>query len=1010
MASREPNAIDSLTNPILNSPYREPTRHLEIGPHGPTGVILDGRRKSVSYVPLVSTKKGKGDQEAFDFDSTGERIEENALINELRVAVRRWARLNYPGVTPVTRKLLQFWSNGDRDNPVLFCQREAVETVIYLAEASGRRSEKNFRPVFDVINENYNSGLPRIALKMATGSGKTIVMAMIIAWQTINKVRAPHDGRFAKKFLVVAPGVTIRDRLRVLQPTDDGNYFRERDLVPLDLWDDLLQSQVVIVNRHAFGQKVTREGQGLSKQTRAVLNSVRKNEAFDPFLETESQVVTRVLADFGPSKDAIVVLNDEAHHCYLNKSSEDRVAKEDADRNEDARVWFRGIQWIKKYRGVKAVYDLSATPFYLNGSGYHEGFIFPWTASDFSLVEAVECGIVKIPRLPIDDDAAAEQVVYLNLWDSIGDQLPKRGGKNTNLATWSPPAELEGALKSLYRSYEAAYRYYETSLKSHGEPPPVLIVVCPNTLVSRLVFEWIAGRVVNNEDGTSHYRPGELSLLSNCDQNNVPLSRPHSILIDSAQLDSGEVLSREFKDAAELEIARFREEYRIRRPGADVDSLTDSDLLREVMNTVGKRGQLGENIRCVVSVSMLTEGWDANNVSHILGIRAFSSQLLCEQVVGRGLRRRSYEVNSDGLFDPEYAEVYGVPFQMIPSDKDIPNPKPKSPATDVWALDERAHLEIFFPKVDGYRFEIPDQGLTWKFSPDTKFELSNQKVANWVESRGPLGVPGVVELKFDDVREQTVAFGLAKMILNKQLAGLDGDRKPWLFPQLVEMCKEWIATQLSFTPGTNIGHLMIAEFRHEAAERAFNAVIRNVEVEHQVLLPIIRKHDPLGSTGDVRFITRKAAIETVKSHVNKVVLDGPKGNTWEEAMAATLEANADVVSFVKNDHLDFSIPYTHLGKTYSYYPDFLVRLREKPGDLLRTLIVEVSGTQKSAGPTNAKASTARLQWCRSVNNFGGYGRWGYVEVGKPQEGNYEESIASAIAKLYADTEVLGFEN
>ena len=1007
MSDNQNSTLEALANPILNSPYEEPSRHLEVGKQGPTGVVLNGRRPSISYIPLVSPKKGGSSQLAIDFDATGERIEDNPLINNLRPVIQRWRLRNYPGVTPVTRKLLQYWASDERESPVLFCQREAAETAIFLAEVSGRKGEANFKSDLEEVNALYNNGIPRVALKMATGTGKTVVLAMIIAWQTINKVRAPHDKRFAKKFLVVAPGITIRDRLRVLKPSDDGNYFRERDLVPMDLWEDLLQAQIAITNYHAFMPKVTKEGQGISKQTKSVLLGNKKAGALDPFIETESQVVTRVLADLGPSKEPIVVLNDEAHHCYVNKLIDDKVAKADEERNEDARVWFKGIQWIKKHRGLKAVYDLSATPFFLNGSGYQEGFIFPWAVSDFALIEAIECGIVKIPRLPIDDDAKVDQVVYLNLWSSIGTQLPKRGGNNTDLATWSPPAELEGALKSLYRSYEAAFKHYETNLQQFGEPPPVMIVVCPNTLVSRLVFEWIAGRPVAVDEGVSHFRPGGLKLLSNCDENNMPLSRPHSILIDSAQLESGEVLSREFKDAAELEISRFREEYRIRKPGADVDSLTDSDLLREVMNTVGKRGQLGEHIRCVVSVSMLTEGWDANNVSHILGIRAFNSQLLCEQVVGRGLRRRSYEVNEHGHFDPEYAEVYGVPFQMIPSDKDVPNPKPKSPSTEVYAMDERGSLRIEFPKLDGYRVEMPEQELFWEFTEETKFHLDNQKIANWVESKGPMGEKQIVEIALHEVRPQTVAFELAKTMLNKQLAGLDGDRKPWLFPQLVTMCKEWLESELTVTPGTHMGHLMIAEFRHEAAERAFHAIVRQLDNEKQVLLPIVRRFDPVGSTDDVQFLTRKPLIDTVKSHVNKVVLDGIKGNTWEEAMAGTLEKNQDVAAYVKNDHLDFLIPYLHQGKTFSYIPDFLVRLNQREGDVVRTLIVEVSGTMKSAGPTKAKADTARLQWCRSVNNAGNYGRWGYIEVGKPEEDGYDEKIANAIAALYDDDAITG---
>jgi type III restriction enzyme len=207
----------------------------------------------------------------------------------------------------------------------------------------------------------------------------------------------------------------------------------------------------------------------------------------------------------------------------------------------------------------------------------------------------------------------------------------------------------------------------------------VFIVVCPNTIVSKLVYDWIAGTQTPVKHGPTVGRPGRLDLFSNI-ENGKTLARPRTILVDSKQLESGEALSKDFKDAAAGEIEAFKDAYRNSNLGADVDKLTEEDLLREVMNTVGKKGKLGEGVRCVVSVAMLTEGWDANTVTHILGLRAFRSQLLCEQVVGRGLRRRSYAVNEQGRFEPEYANVYGIPFAFIPSDGPILEVTPKPPA------------------------------------------------------------------------------------------------------------------------------------------------------------------------------------------------------------------------------------------------------------------------------------------------------------------------------------------
>ena len=273
-------AAADLTNPILNSPFRPPEAHFEIGPQGPTGAIASGRRPSESWIPLPPKRKGKKavEQETFDFDTTGERRQRNELINDIRFEVERWrtAGNRWNGVTPDTRKLLAHWT--DRDEPVLFCQREAAETAIFLAEVAGRHGTTDRRRSLAEQNAIHNDGLPRIGLKMATGAGKTVVMAMLIAWQTINKVYAPNDARFAKRFLVVTPGITIRDRLGVLHPERDDSYYRERDLVPPDLWQALLQAQIEIVNYHAFLPRDAKEIQGVSATTRKLLRGGRNAE------------------------------------------------------------------------------------------------------------------------------------------------------------------------------------------------------------------------------------------------------------------------------------------------------------------------------------------------------------------------------------------------------------------------------------------------------------------------------------------------------------------------------------------------------------------------------------------------------------------------------------------------------------------------------------------------------------------------------------------------------------
>ncbi|RSN07286.1 restriction endonuclease [Streptomyces sp. WAC 05977] len=1005
-----------IDNPILNSPYEQPDRHYAIGPQGPTGEIQVGRRPSESFVPIAATKKRKRGQDdpaqaEFDFDATGERRERNSLINEIRRDLAKWRRGGeYAGVSPISRRLLQHWADPARENRVLFCQREAAETAIFLAEVAGRsHGYADWRKRLEPENVAHNSGLPRMALKMATGSGKTVVMAMLLAWQTLNKVQSPRDQRFTNRFLVVAPGITIKDRLRVLLPEDPENYYDQRELIPADLKGGLEHARIVITNYHAFQLKDAKEIKGVSRNTRLLLKGDRTGDAFK---ETPKAMVSRILRDFGgggAEKQQIMVFNDEAHHCYQDRpipadANASQLSKDQREANDQARVWFRGLQAIARHVGIKQVFDLSATPFYLNGSGYHEGHLFPWTVSDFSLMDAIESGIVKVPRTPVDDDADHELVVYLRLWDFVGNQLPK-GSARSKVKDWTPPPELEGALRSLHRSYRRAFEHWEASLQQHDETPPVFIVVCPNTTVSKLVYDWIAGeQVVDAGDAVIAHKPGNLSLLSNVVEGK-PLARPRTILIDSAQLESGEGMNPVFKRDAGAEIAAFKADYRRRYPGADVEKITDEELLREVMNTVGKKGKLGEQVRCVVSVSMLTEGWDANTVTHILGVRAFRSQLLCEQVVGRGLRRRSYVVNDAGYFEPEYANVYGIPFQFISSDKPTTEPAPPRPVQEVEALAGREHLRITFPNLLGYRVELPDEQICLDLEQAPTFEIGPNTVPRWVEMKGVVG-SGEREGGDERVyRPQEVAYALAKRVLDDQFTTVN-DRRPWLFPRLAAICREWIDLRVVLADGYDLGYLMTTtEAQAEAAEKIWEAISLGADRRGR-LRPMLNRFTPRGSTEDVYFHTRKATVRTNKSEVSHVTLDGRDGNTWEQLLAAELELNPNVRSYVKNDHLGFAIPYVYKGRTHTYLPDFLVRLQPLDGeDFDRMLIVEVSGSRKSPGSTQVKAMTARQSWCASVNNHTGFGRWGYIEMRDPL--TFKVHLAEAIQALYGDLPIIG---
>src|SRR5579885_224740 len=572
---------------------------------------------------------------------------------------------------------------------------------------------------------------------MATGSGKTVVMAMLIAWQALNKLANRQDARFSDTFLVVTPGITIRDRLRVLLPNDPGNYYTERDLVTGDQLEQLQQARIEITNFHAFGRRETIEAASLTKKLLA------QDGDPDRFKETPDEMVRRVCRALG-NKRNIVVLNDEAHHCYREKpeSEEEKLGVDERQEAREnaaaARIWISGLEAVKAKLGIKVVYDLSATPFFLRGSGYKEGTLFPWVVSYFSLIDAIESGIVKVPRVPVSDDRMVGPLpTYRHLWPHVRDALPKKGFK-TEAVSGEPklPAELEGALRSLYGNYEQAYRRWEE--RGFGTPP-VFIVVCQNTNISKLVFDWIAGWEKPLDAETSVVVPGNLPIFSN-EQDGRWRDRPNTLLIDSAQLESGTAMDDAFKRIAAAEIAEFKAEYRRRYPGRDPEALTDEDLLREVMNTVGKPGRLGEQVRCVVSVSMPTEGWDANTVTHILGVRAFGAELLCEQVVGRALRRRSYEPQADGTFKPEYADILGIPFDFTAKPVVAPVSKPADVVRVHAVRPDRDALEITFPRVQGFRVDLPENDFKAAFGQDSVLHLTPDLVGPSItRNQGILG-------------------------------------------------------------------------------------------------------------------------------------------------------------------------------------------------------------------------------------------------------------------------------
>ena len=994
--------------PILNSPYAYPGQHWELLDGQPTNQIIPSRRRSDFYSPVPKPKKQRQNskqssltfQDAQGITSDEQEYNPTPIINEIRTYVEKWRSLPNPndwGVTPETARLLQHWRHHKFDGVrPFFCQVEAVETAIWLAEVAPKMgvAAQKFAEHLKLANAQANPELIRTALKLATGAGKTTVMAMLIAWQTINAKRHPNSKQFSRGFLVVAPGLTIKDRLRVLLPNDLDSYYKSREIVPPDMLADLDHAKIVITNYHAFR---LRERLEVAKGTRQAIEGWRGEKL--QTLETEGQMIQRIMPELMGMKN-IVVLNDEAHHCYRARvndadgETEDDLKGEEKDEakenNETARMWISGLEAVKRKQGLSMVYDLSATPFFLRGSGYREGTLFPWTMSDFSLMDAIECGIVKLPRVPVSDNLiSGDAPMYRNLWDHIGKLMPKKG--RTKGATNDPkdlPTVLRSAIEALYGHYKKTFELWQ----SEGiGVPPVFIVVCNNTNTSELIYKYISGYVQQNEDGTENTIPGHLELFDNYDSYFNRLPRPNTILIDSAQLESGDALSEDFRKMAEVEINYFRRERIEREEKGASDEESDATLLREVMNTVGKKGRLGEQIRCVVSVSMLTEGWDANTVTHILGVRAFGTQLLCEQVVGRGLRRQSYELNKEGLFDAEYADIFGIPFDFTASPVISVPAKPRETIRVFAVKPERDALEISFPRVEGYRIDLPEERLDVQFSEDSVLYLTPELVgATEARSEGIIGEGVDMTLEhLGDRRQSTILFHLARHLVQTKYRDAGDDPKLPLFNNLKRIARQWLeGGYLKCSGGTFPAQLAYPDLADMAANK-IAAAITISQIGNKPVKALIDAYNPKGSSAFVNFTTSKETrweTSPTKSHVNWVVCDGD----WEAEFCRVVESHPKVLSYVKNQGLGLEVPYLMGPTQRKYLPDFIVRVDDGQEEPLN-LIVEIKGFRGE--DAKVKATTMRAYWVPGVNNLTRFGRWEFAEF---RDGY---GIASDFAKL-----------
>ncbi|MEJ5241827.1 MAG: DEAD/DEAH box helicase family protein [Anaerolineales bacterium] len=907
-------------NPILNSPFEEPTLYWAYEAGQP--VLAEGRRPAGYYL--------RARTHAVQLSMLEEDFVPLDLVNALRERVKDWRRRGYPGISPITRQLLNHWNNPERERKLFFCQREAAETFIFLVEASPAEKQGLTIP--------KDNGLTRYASKMATGSGKTVVMAMVIAWQVLNKLANPQDPRFSDAVLIVCPNLTIKERLQVLLPWKSGNYYEKFDLLPRGMMERLQQGKFEITNWHLFRPK----------------DDSRSRSVVQRGAESDTAFCRRVLRELGEKKN-ILVINDEAHHAYrpapLPEEKREQLSDEEIAEREEATIWVGGLDRIQAVRGINFCADFSATPFYIKGSGYEEGAPFPWIVSDFGLVDAIESGIVKIPRVPVDDNTGALIPRYFRLWEHINQQLPasERQTARRRAKPESVLREAEGALATLASEWKKTFEAFQQA----GSPvPPALIVVCDNTDLSKLVYEHIA-------------KGNVLPELENCGDQEVTLRIDTRLLAEAESAVEGETK----QQAAER--------------------------LRKTVDTVGKTEWEGEgdppgkDIRCVVSVGMLTEGWDAQNVTQILGLRAFTSQLLCEQVVGRGLRRMNY----DDFSEPEYVDVYGVPFEVIPiKKKPIGRTDLQKVSTLVRALPERKDLEITFPRVEGYVFDVRQRiRVNWESVPYLTIDPSTEPTeviakpaAGYRIGRPDRLGPGseVLQDRNPFHREKRLQASVYEIAAELTLR-LKGKRDDWnarhlLFPQVLNIVWEYLERRVVVAADATLEEIALIKYRQRILERLTEAIEPDTAAGEPPILPVIERFRPFGSTSEVLFRTVRPCVGTTKSHISHVVLDAP---IWEHSVAYWLERIPEVIAYARNDHLDFTIPYEWQGVRHEYRPDYLIRLRTPEGTEEK-VILEVKGFETEQ---DRQKEAAAHRWVRAVNHHGELGRWRFLVCRDPSK-------------------------
>jgi type III restriction enzyme len=1026
-----------VSQPILNSAYAEPSLYWYIQ-EGEPAAQREGRRPAMVFEPRDTHEPWQplpGLLEPMPDYSGAFAL---ALVNLIRDRVKVWREEGYPGVTRTTLELLAWWRRDGREQRLFFAQLEAAETMILLTEARAdflQGVEVPREDPGDVKRAEGYVGFRRHACKMATGAGKTTVMGMLAAWSILNKVNARSDARFSDVVLVVCPNVTIRDRLTELKPElAEASLYRTRDLVPPHLMPLLTQGRVIVTNWHVFqpqemqqggvSAKVVKAGvpvraiqrinigsktttahgwrymteEELQRQIAAGLIEIR-GEVRDRqgnlkkvevetlrYVESDTALINRVLGREIGGKQNILVMNDEGHHAYrISRPEKDPyegdIFGEEEEAYEffrEATVWVDGLDRIQKLRGINVCIDLSATPYYLGGAGRDTARPFPWVVSDFGLVDAIESGMVKIPQLAIRDTTGAEEPAFRNIWKWVMSKLSpgERGGAKGSpkpeavLRYAANPIQMLGGMWA-----EETERWAQE--RTDGRPP-VFIVVCKNTKIAKVLYEWLASDVCP---------PGVPSMKVQQFRNRN--GSVNTIRVDSKvvhETDTGEAKGDEQRWMRFTLDTVGKLRWPSDRQGRPIYPIGFEDLAKKLGRPLHPAGR---DVRCIVSVGMLTEGWDANTVTHIVGLRPFMSQLLCEQVVGRGLRRVSYDVGEHDLFTEEVATVFGVPFEVIPFKARGGGHAPAPKRHHVHAVPAKVRYEIRFPRVEGYTQAVRNRvRVDWMALPSlvidpgnipAEVDLKGLSVNN--KGRASLSGPGMIREAAlrayrAERRLQELIFDLSRDLTRGLLAQQDTTvPSQALFPQVMGIVQRYVKEKIEVLPPNDIKDLFLAPYYGWLVEILQEAIRPDTEAGEAPEVPRYETTRGPGSTEDVSFWTSKDVREVEWSHVNYVVADTKR---WEQSAAYYLDSHEAVDAFVKNAGLGFAISYLYDGRMHDYVPDFIVRLN---GESERYLILETKGYDPLADVKRAAAE----RWVSAVNADGQYGRWSYDIARNPTE-------------------------